>query len=68
VELAVYALDGRVVARIDAGRQDAGPREVEWDGRDESGALLPPGVYLLSIAPKAEFAAPARIGPLGIAY
>ena len=68
VALEIYALDGRRLARIDAGRQAAGPQETEWDGRDEGGELLPPGVYLLSVAPNAEFATSAQILPLGIAY
>ena len=68
VALEIYSLDGRRLARIDAGQQAAGPQETEWDGRDESGALLPPGVYLLSVAPNAEFATSAQILPLGIAY
>ena len=53
---------------VEAGRQDASPQETEWDGRDEGGELLPPGIYLLSVAPNAEFATSAQILPLGIAY
>ena len=53
---------------VEAGRQAAGPQETEWDGRDEGGELLPPGIYLLSVAPNAEFATSAQILPLGIAY
>jgi len=68
VALEVYALDGRRLARIDAGLQDAGPQEVEWDGRDDNGQLLPPGIYLLGVAPQAEFDTSALFRPLGIAY
>jgi hypothetical protein len=68
VELEIYALDGRRLIRIDAGLQGAGPQEIAWDGRGESGELLSPGVYLLSITPHAEFATPVQIRPLGIAY
>ncbi len=68
VELEVYALDGRRLIRMDAGLQGAGPQEIEWDGRDERGELLSPGIYLLKIAPRAEFATSAQIRPLGIAY
>ncbi len=68
IALTVYALDGRRRARIDGGLQDAGPREIAWDGRDENGQALPPGIYLLSVAPAAEFATSAQIRPLGIAY
>jgi hypothetical protein len=38
---------GEVVRTIERGRSyDAGPVEVEWDGRDDAGRLLPQGEYL----------------------
>lgn len=65
VELAVYDLRGRLVRRLIPrrgcgpvelepglyGREDAGDPCVvlRWDGRDESGATVPPGVYLLRL-------------------
>ena len=68
VALEVYALDGRGVARLDKGLQGAGPQQLVWDGRDEAGRLLPPGLYLLSIALQTEFAQARQLLPLGIAY
>ena len=59
---------GTQVEDVGIHRQAAGPKETEWDGRDEGGELLPPGIYLLSVAPNAEFATSAQILPLGIAY
>lgn len=44
-EVAVYAPDGRIVWRQElAGGSGSGSRVV-WDGRDESGCSVPPGVY-----------------------
>jgi hypothetical protein len=40
----VYAYDGRLVRQV---RIPAGEARWVWDGRDDSGALLPPGVYML---------------------
>jgi hypothetical protein len=38
---------GRVVRHLGAGRYEAGPRAVAWDGRDDRGSAVAPGVYLV---------------------
>jgi YVTN family beta-propeller protein len=43
-----YAQDGRLVRK---GRIPTGVSRWVWDGRDDSGALLPPGVYVLESGP-----------------
>jgi len=45
VELNVYDLSGRLVARIYSGRETAGVKRYEWDGKDERGNEVPSGVY-----------------------
>jgi YVTN family beta-propeller protein len=44
----VYAQDGRMVRQ---GRIAAGEARWVWDGRDDSGAPLPPGVYVIEVGP-----------------
>lgn len=68
VVLAVYRLDGQRVASIEAGLQNAGPQSLRWDGLDETGRLLPPGLYLTTLNLRSEFAAEPQFRPLGIAY
>ena len=68
VVLAVYRLDGRRVASIEAGLQNAGPQSLRWDGLDKTGRLLPPGLYLTTLNLRSEFAAEPQFRPLGIAY
>ena len=68
VVLEVYSLDGRRVALVEAGLQSAGPQSLQWDGRDESGRRLPPGLYLVALDLRSEFAADPQLRPLGIAY
>ena len=68
VALEIYALDGRRIARLDKGLQDSGPRQLAWDGRDETGQRLPPGLYLLSIELQTQFAQTKQLQALGIAY
>ena len=68
VVLAVYSLAGRRVASIEAGLQHAGPQHLRWDGLDETGQFLPPGLYLTTLDLRSEFAAEPQLRPLGIAY
>ena len=68
VTLEIYSLDGRKVAAIDNGIQRSGTQTVRWDGRDQGGQMLPPGLYLLSVAVKSEFAGSKKIRPVGIVY
>lgn len=68
VKLNVYALDGRLLARLDAGVQGSGPQQIAWDGRDGLGELLPPGTYLVGVDLQSEFSTPLQMRPVGIAY
>jgi FlgD Ig-like domain/FG-GAP repeat/FG-GAP-like repeat len=45
VRLAVFDVQGRLVAKLADGAQDAGQHNVHWDGRDDRGHLMPAGVY-----------------------
>src|SRR4030095_9869201 len=44
-KLVVYDVNGRRVRVLSEGARAAGIGEVEWDGRDGSGAPVPSGVY-----------------------
>ena len=68
VALEVYALDGHRVARVEIGIQDSGPQQISWDGCDEQGRALLPGLYLISIALDTEAPQSPQLRPLGIAY
>jgi YVTN family beta-propeller protein len=46
--LRVYAQDGRLVRQAQI---PAGQARWVWDGRDDSGAMLPPGVYVVQTEP-----------------
>ena len=64
----VYALDGRRVAKRSLGTQRFGTQRVRWDGRDEDGVLLSPGIYLVEVAPEAERTGARRLRPLTLIY
>ena len=51
VSLSIYDCSGRRVARLMAAtRLSAGPHTVRWDGMDDRGAALAPGVYFCRLA------------------
>jgi flagellar hook assembly protein FlgD len=49
MKLGVYNINGRLVRVLAADVLVEGRRTVTWDGRDESGQLCPPGVYVISL-------------------
>ena len=49
IEVAVYDLSGRRLRDLSLEDVTAGPMQVEWDGRDASGHLQPPGNYFLRV-------------------
>jgi len=49
VEIAVFDAAGRRVRQLVSGTKAAGRYEVTWDGRGESGAPMPAGVYFLRV-------------------
>ncbi|MXY83920.1 MAG: hypothetical protein F4Y91_18125, partial [Gemmatimonadetes bacterium] len=68
VALNIYDLRGIRVGGLELGMQGAGPQTVHWDGRDASGELLVPGLYVMEIALKSEFKTFRHQQPLGLAY
>ena len=68
VHLRVYCLDGRRVASFSLASQISGAHQVTWDGRDEQGASLPPGIYLLELLLQSEFRTFRRFAPVGVVF
>lgn len=68
VEVAVFDLSGRRVRILFADEEDSGAYTRTWDGRDDSGALLPVGIYLVRVAVKAEREEFVRTRTAGLVY
>ncbi|HKA24144.1 MAG TPA: FlgD immunoglobulin-like domain containing protein [Candidatus Eisenbacteria bacterium] len=49
VRLTVLDVRGAVARTLLSGAQPAGARIVRWDGRNDSGARLPSGVYFVRL-------------------
>ena len=68
VGVAVWDLSGRRVRRVYAGLDGVGAYERIWDGRDESGWLVPPGLYLYRVSVDADHQTVEAVKPLRVAY
>lgn len=44
-QLAVFDAAGRTIRHLDSGLRPAGTRAIHWDGRDDEGRLVAPGIY-----------------------
>jgi len=60
--IAVRDIQGRQVRDLGEGRFSAGTRHVQWDGRDDDGRPLPPGVYRITL--QAEHATASTLAAL----
>ena len=68
VQLQVFSLDGRRVAQVQRGQQGSGPQQLHWDGRNQRGEMLAPGLYLLGIGIEAEDKNALQLRPINIAF
>ena len=51
IEVGIYDLSGRKVRALSLRRENpSGDHSVAWDGRDDAGALVRPGTYLVRVA------------------
>ncbi|HYM81179.1 MAG TPA: FlgD immunoglobulin-like domain containing protein [Candidatus Limnocylindria bacterium] len=49
-ELRIYDVNGRLVRSLAEGAREAGEHAVAWDGRDQSGRVVPSGSYFARLA------------------
>ena len=68
VEVEIWNLSGRRVRVIEAGSRGIGRYELQWEGRDEAGATLPPGIYLCRVTAGTDSEVAEQIRPLHLAY
>jgi len=67
VHLEVYDLSGRRVKGIERNLSSGGYSQT-WDGQDEGGKLVPPGVYVLRISAEADHAGKDQLRLISVVY
>lgn len=68
VKVELLTLAGQRVRRLSGGEQGAGRHTLRWDGRDNAGQIVAPGVYLARIAVDTDRGAIVRLGSIAVAY
>ena len=68
VDIGVFDLSGVEVRRLVSGVRSAGAYREAWDGREESGAMVPPGIYIIRFSIKADAEALETAKLIGVAY
>lgn len=68
LELAVFDLSGRLVRQLLSAGRSSGSFEIPWDGRDEGGAVVPPGVYLYRLEWDTDRGSEVAGGTIAVAY
>ena len=67
VALRIYDLSGRLVHELPVIQATSGQFEQVWNGRDASGGLVPPGIYLYEVTLSAENEE-SLVGSVAVAY
>jgi hypothetical protein len=68
VELTIHDLSGRRIRSVVKSGQFNGPQLILWDGRDEGGDLVPPGIYLVRLSIDTDTGTDERSLAVGVAY
>lgn len=68
LRLAVFDLSGRSLRVLHDGQQHSGGLRFAWDGRDESGERVPPGLYIYRISVEAEKGGDQLAGSVAVVY
>jgi hypothetical protein len=69
VRVDIFDLAGRRVRRLGPERMSAGSLALSWDGRDEAGSVVPPGVYAYVLVVDSDTdESKVRTGTVGVAY
>jgi flagellar hook assembly protein FlgD len=66
--VAVWDLSGRRLRQVYEGLDGVGIYERVWDGRDESGRLVPPGLYLYRVSVEADHQTVGQARLLHVVY
>jgi hypothetical protein len=68
VELAIYDLTGRRLATIEKSMRTDGRYTTRWDGRDNQGRILVPGLYVLQLTLETDQGTDHKYQPVSVVY
>lgn len=69
LHVTVHDLSGRPLRRLETDRQlGSGRHSFAWDGRDDGGQLVPPGLYLVSVGIDTDSGSEGLVGQVTVVY
>jgi hypothetical protein len=68
VSILLYDLSGRRIRTLHSAEIPSGRYAVPWDGRDENGQLVLPGIYLFEVSVKSDDKSQQTLGTVAVAY
>jgi len=68
VAVSIHDLSGHLVRELATQDLSIGHYEVAWDGRNDAGRLVGPGVYLFRVVTRVGGRDQAQLGPVNVVY
>ena len=68
LETEIYTLAGNRVRTLGAGEGGSALYQTAWDGRDDQGELVDPGLYIYRVVVEAGSGREERLGAIALAY
>ena len=68
LETEIYTLAGNRVRTLGSGEGGSALYQTAWDGRDDEGELVAPGLYIYRVAVEAGSGREERLGPIAVVY
>ena len=68
VEVSIRELSGAPIRKVYGGRESNGRYDRPWDGRDDGGNLVPPGMYLYTVSVTTDAETTRKVGRIAVVY
>ena len=68
VRVRIYDLSGRLIRTLYAGDDRSGRYRWRWDGKDEAGKRVSPGIYLIRVCVEADALQDSKVGLVSVVY
>jgi len=68
VSVRIYNLSGTIVRTVYSGQDLSGEYVRDWDGRDDAGTLVPPGLYIYQISVESDEQEENASGTISVVY
>ena len=64
----IYDLSGRRVRQLSSAEVQNGRISLQWDGLDDGGAVVPPGIYVVEVEIRSDRKTEQRFSSVSVVY